>query len=413
MKQKQSFSTLYLGAILAIAVISAVVYFTAAIISPNAKQLFKHSATVTTVTLPAENFMPVDANKDLTRQKSRLIVVENFHAVKLDNNRSLHIYLPPGYYENREKRFPVLYAQDGKSVYDLSDWSKESLNMHRTADQLISEGKIKEIIVVGIDNIGNERLNEYAHWDGIDRGNQITAKGLLYEDFVLHDVKPFIDKNFRTLADRDNTAMLGGSMGGFVTFNIGFRHPDIFSQLAMMSPYLGWGNGKLYNELSQGEYSGKKPLKLWIDAGSEEKDFLDMVGSGVALLLNQGYQYPGELAAYEAPGGEHTESSWEKRIESILLYFYGDIGKPKSVELFIKDEINLSSQRLEHINAVITYDSGFKMTDLFGRFEVENPDILRLDSVYGNIIPHKEGTTSIRYTSPSGLTAEAAVTVVK
>ena len=80
----------------------------------------------------------------------------------------------------------------------------------------------------------------------------MKGKGLLYEDFVINDVKPFIDKNFRTMEDRENTALMGASIGGLVTFNIGFRHPEIFSKLAMMSPYLGWGDGEIYRELEGG-----------------------------------------------------------------------------------------------------------------------------------------------------------------
>lgn len=410
MKQNKGLKTKYIVALLIAAVIIAGSFL---VINLTSKDIFKNQGTMKSVNISAQNFAAVDSNTDLTQKKSRLIVINSFHATKLNNNRNLHIYLPPGYYDNKDKRFPVLYAQDGKSVYDISDWSKESLNMHLIADKLISEGKIKEFIIVGIDNIGEMRINEYSHWDGVDMGKNISAQGLMYEDFVINDVKPFIDKNFRTLTDRDNTALMGDSIGGFVTFNIGYRHPEIFSKLAMMSPYFGWGNGRLYSELSKGEYSDKKPLKMWIDAGSEEVDFLNMAANTALLLLDKGYKYPDELAAYEAPGGEHSEKSWQKRIEPILLYFYGNIGKPASVYLYMDEQVSLSSKNIVHINPVVIYDSGFKMTDLYGSFKVENPEIFKIDGFGSGVHPLKEGTTNITFTSSSGLITTNKITIVK
>lgn len=374
--------------------------------------LFRSGEEVRPVTIDAGEFAPVDSNKLLAEQKARLIVVENFHANQLNNERSLHIYLPPGYYNDSSKSFPVLYVQDGKSVFERSDWSKESLGMHVTADKLISEKKMKEIIIVGIDNIGEERINEYAHWDGIDMGKPVKGKGLLYEDFVINDVKPFIDKNFRTMTDRENTALMGASIGGLATFNIGFRHPETFSKLAMMSPYLGWGDGKVYDELVGGVYKEKRPLKMWIDVGSTEFDFINMVAAGITALRRNGYQNYDELAVYEAPGGEHSERFWAERVEPVLLYFFGDIGKPESVKLHIEKEVSISKMMYGNINAVVSYDSGFKLTDIKGKFKVEKPELL-LIGTYGGLRPLAEGKTRFIFFSSMGLEASGDITVVK
>jgi predicted alpha/beta superfamily hydrolase len=324
----------------------------------------------------------------------------------------LHIYLPPGYYTDPGKSFPVLYVQDGKSVFDYTDWSKESLGMHVTADKLISEKKIQDIIIVGIDNIGEERINEYAHWDGIDMGKPVKGKGLLYEDFVINDVKPFIDQNFRTMEDRENTALMGASIGGLVTFNIGFRHPETFSKLAMMSPYLGWGDGEIYRELEGGAYKAKRPVKMWIDVGSTESDFMSMAAAAISILTKNGYQDYDELAVYEAPGGVHSERSWAERVEPVLLYFFGDIGKPKSIELHMEKELSISKMMYENINAVVTYDSGFKLTDIKGKYKVEKPEFL-LVGTYGRMRPLAEGNTRVTFHSSMGLKAEGEITVVK
>jgi predicted alpha/beta superfamily hydrolase len=283
--------------------------------------------------------------------------------------------------------------------------------MHETADRLITVGKIEEIIIVGVDNIGENRLGEYAQWDGVDQGKPVTGIGLLYEDFLLKEVKPFIDMNFRTLPDREHTALLGQSIGGLSVCNIAFRHPEVFGKLGMQSPYLGWGNGELY-QLLDGPYKKKQDLQIWVDVGSTETDFVNMAAQGVYQLMNNGYQYGIELAAYEAPDGEHLERFWATRIEALLLYFYGDIGKPVSVELFSVKELSLTDSAVHHINAVVTYDSGFHMTD-FGTYAIEKPEILKIDGFGGGLFPLAEGTTEVSFTTSTGLTAKTTITVVK
>lgn len=367
----------------------------------------------TPVRVSAKEFVPADTNKALVNNRSRLIIVTDFHATQLNNDRSLHIYLPPSYYKNTEQKFPVLYVHDGKAIFELSDWSKESLNMHQKADKLIADGKIEEIIIVGIDNIGENRVGEYALWDGTDQGKPVTGVGLMHEDFVLNDVKPFIDKNLRTLPDREHTALMGASIGGFSTFNIGFRHPEVFSKLAMQSPYLGWGNGELYGMISDGPYKDKMIQKIWLDVGSTETGFVDMASLGALLLLQNGYTIPDELAVYEAPDGAHSEKYWSERVDSILLFLYGDIGEAESVKLYTDKQISLSDQTPRHINAVITYTSGFKMTDVSGVYSVQKSDLLTIDNFGGALHPAAVGTTEVTYTVQGGLMAKETITIVK
>jgi enterochelin esterase-like enzyme len=364
------------------------------------------------VRIPEQDFVPADSNRVLLASQARLLVVTDFHATKLLNDRSIHIYLPPGYYKDTDKRYPVLYVHDGKSVFEQSDWSKESLNMHTQADALISQGKIRELIIVGIDNIGDNRIAEYALWDGVEQGAPVHGLGQYHEDFILNDVKPFIDRNFRTLSDRENTALMGESIGGFSAFNTGFRHPEVFSKLAMQSPYLGWGDGKLYGMLSDGPYKEKLPFKIWIDVGATEGSFVDMAAQGINLLMQNGYRYGEDLFAYEAPGGAHSDKYWGERVESILLYFYGSIGKPESVKLHMENSISLSDQTVRHINPVVTYDSGFMMTELAGSYSVRKPELFEFTG-FGAMLPKAEGTTEITFTTSTGLTATETLTVTK
>lgn len=253
----------------------------------------------------------------------RLEAAENFHATKLDNDRDLYVYLPPSYDLDLNKRYPVMYVQDGKGAFYLSDWSKETLSMHTTADELINEGLIDELIIVGISNMGEQRASEYAHWDGIDYGMAVQGKGELYEDFVVHDVMPYIESTYRVLEGRENTAIMGASLGGLVSCNIGMRHPELFSKVAMLSPYLGWGDELLLQKIEDGEYKEKREIKMWMDIGDRESEFKDQIFNVGKAMFEGGYKPIDELAISVVPGGTHSESSWAERIDDILLFYYG------------------------------------------------------------------------------------------
>lgn len=248
---------------------------------------------------------------------------EDFHATKLNNERDLYVYLPPSYDLNLNKHYPVMYVQDGKGAFYLSDWSKETLSMHTTADELISKGLIDELIIVGISNMGEQRASEYAHWDGIDYGMAVHGKGELYEDFVIHDVMPYIESTYRVLEGRENTAIMGASLGGLVSCNIGMRHPELFSKVAMLSPYVGWGDELLIDKVLNGEYREKREIKWWMDVGHNETELKDQIFNMGKAMLECGYKPVDELAISVVPDGTHTESSWAERIDDILLFYYG------------------------------------------------------------------------------------------
>src|ERR1035437_8872527 len=136
--------------------------------------------------------------------------------------RDIIVWLPPSYDIAKQKRYPVLYAHDGQNLFDPStsafgiDWQ-----LDETADSLIQQGKIKEIIIVGIYNTRG-RMKEYY------TGNT----GESYMKFVVKDLKPFIDKTYRTLPDRKNTATIGSSAGGLVSFMLVWEYNDVFSRAA-------------------------------------------------------------------------------------------------------------------------------------------------------------------------------------
>lgn len=333
---------------------------------------------------------------------SKIKKISDFHATKLGNNRDLYVYLPPSYEVESDKRYPVLYMHDGQGVFDSNPFSQQSWNIHTTADILISQGKMKEIIIVGISST-LDRSNELTHGMGgddphkLDGAPDIYCKGEFYEDFIINEVKPYIDMNFRTLKDRDNTALMGSSMGGLVTYNIGFRHPGVFGKLGIISPYFV---RLVLNTLEEVEfcrkYELKMPLKIWMDIGEVEANILvEHVRDIADYILNSGSKLLDEFAYYCVPEAAHTENDWAERVHAPLLYFFGNIGKKETVQLYGRDTIGLTGKKVR-INPVVKYDSGFIMSEIEGKYLVDDPDILNVKSD-GTIIPRKEGKTIVTF----------------
>src|SRR5690606_19220055 len=150
---------------------------------------------------------------------------------QLQTTRRIWIYLPADYLTSNRK-YPVVYMHDGQNLFDeLTSFSGE-WKVDETLDQLFGNGE-QQAIIVGIDNGGSERLNEYSPWKNAIHGG---GKGALYSDFLANTLKPYIDKTYRTRPQASHTALMGSSMGGLITFYTGMQYPQKFGRLGIFSP---------------------------------------------------------------------------------------------------------------------------------------------------------------------------------
>ena len=253
----------------------------------------------------------------------------NFFARKLHNYRSIWVYLPPDYANNPGKNYPVLYVHDGNNVFDRAtaflgvEWE-----LDETAERLIRERRIREIIIVAIQNTP-QREAEYTHvymprWGG--------GKADLYADFIISDVKPFIDKTYRTLKDRQYTAIMGSSLGGLVSLYIAWKYSEVFSMAGVVSPSVWWADRDIIRFVERGP---KKPeIKIWLDIGTLEGraeatkpgEITYAVRDTRALkdaLVRKGFRLHYDLEYLEVEGGCHNEADWAKRVDKILLFLFG------------------------------------------------------------------------------------------
>ena len=246
--------------------------------------------------------------------------VHNFTSRFLPYRRDLVVYLPPDYEENEERRYPTLYLHDGQNLFDPEtayvrgkDWKVDE-----TADALIRAGEIEPLIIVGIFNTGEHRLEEYTPTADRKLGG---GHAELYGRMLVEELKPYVESRYRVLPGPAYTGLGGSSLGGLATVYLGFSYPEIFGKLAVLSPSVWWDNKAILKMIAK---TRPKPrLKIWLDMGTEEsKTGLRDANLLRDALVKKGW-LPGDDLHYEViPGGKHEEAAWAARVESVLRYLF-------------------------------------------------------------------------------------------
>ena len=239
-------------------------------------------------------------------QKGRLVVLPAVHSPQLDNRRDLYVYVPAAPARG-DRRYPVIYMQDGQNLFD------PALSFAGTwgVDEALrwASGRGLDAIVVGIPNLGAARMAEY---------NPFVEAGERYLDFVAHTVKPLVDAQFPTLPDRRHTGIAGSSMGGLISLYAFFRHADVFGFAAALSPSLWFADGALL-ELVAG--APRVPGRLYLDVGMREGDQTVALARRLRdLLLATGYEPRRDFRWVEDKDGVHHESAWGRRFRKALPF---------------------------------------------------------------------------------------------
>jgi enterochelin esterase-like enzyme len=233
-------------------------------------------------------------------------------------SRNLIVWLPPGYNQDLLTRYPVLYMHDGQNLFDPStaafgkDWQ-----LDETADSLISKNLIEPLIIVGIYNTPDRSL-EYME----------TDTGSMYMKLVVKVIKPLIDKSYRTIVDREHTAVGGSSAGGLISFMLLWEYPDIFSQAACISvpfKYSSENHEINFVENVLEDERAKPDIRIYIDNGDDEVDSMLTPGiqEMIEALKNRGYRQGKDYVWYQHRNSKHNESSWAKISWRFLEFLYG------------------------------------------------------------------------------------------
>lgn len=248
-----------------------------------------------------------------------------FRSRYVDGERNISVWLPPGYGESRRARYPVLYLQDGQNIFDPETAYVRGQHWRagESADALIRAGDIPPLVMVGIDNAGDARIDEYTptHSQQLKRGGHADR----YGQFLIREVMPFIADKYRLAKGPRATALGGSSLGGLLTLYLGIRNPRVFGKLAVMSPSLWWDNRAV---LQMTAASDPRPRpRIWLDVGTAEAKSRRASTRDARLLrriLNRrGWRGGRNLVYVEDDGGGHNELAWAHRFPFMLKFLFG------------------------------------------------------------------------------------------
>ncbi|MBP7552323.1 MAG: hypothetical protein KA885_02775 [Spirochaetes bacterium] len=246
--------------------------------------------------------------------------------------RNIIVYLPPKYFLHTETKYPVIYMQDGQQLWDSPGCSHGGWKMDSYANELINNGKIEPIIIVGIYN-SPKRNDEYMGWSQYHRDNQKEVKNKIddpeivrqiaedYEKYMNNHIKPYIDGNFRTKPDLANTATGGASSGAMIALYMGFKNKDIYSKVAALS-----GGFDYYIDITKSDFfKTGSGLKIYLDCGTNDLDKQLLPATIVVKdeLLKLDFVENQNLLYYIADKSGHNEKEWAKRVPMFLEFLFG------------------------------------------------------------------------------------------
>ncbi|MDD2798913.1 MAG: glycoside hydrolase family 127 protein [Bacteroidales bacterium] len=261
--------------------------------------------------------------------------------------RNVEVWLPESYATSPDKHYPVLYMHDGQVIFQRGrGFSGEEWEVDEMMTKLIKENKIKEAIVVGIWNTP-KRFREYQPnkpFENLNGENQKIRQQLDAEYFgvpladnylklIVEELKPFIDRSFRTLPDKQNTYMMGSSMGGLITIYAKTCYPDVFGAVACLSTHfsvsLKQNNPRIptiiINYLSKHLPEGNDDNRIYFDFGTETLDawYAPYQKQMDKVMEARGYKQGENWVTRNFVGAEHSEVAWRKRLDIPLLFLLG------------------------------------------------------------------------------------------
>lgn len=264
--------------------------------------------------LPACPDEPVPAAKPSTAQPNVHVLPTPFVIPGLNRERTVRLYLPPGY-EQSKRRYPVLYMHDGQNLFDDATSYSGEWGIDETLNEL-ARSRGLELIVVGIDNGGSERIHELNPFDNPEFGK---GQGQEYTAFIVEVLKPWIDQHYRTRPERRHTAIMGSSMGGLISGYAISHYPLVFGKAGIFSPAY-WLAPPVFADTEA--HPPPRDARMYFYAGgSESLSMVPDMKRMVALLRGAGIP-AANLVMEVNPVGRHHESAWRAEFPGAIEWLF-------------------------------------------------------------------------------------------
>jgi predicted alpha/beta superfamily hydrolase len=239
---------------------------------------------------------------------------ENFEIPQLIRTRRITALLPHNYHES-DKRYPVLYLQDGQNLFDdyapFGNWAVDK----RMA--VMAEQGMGDLIIVAIDHAEDQRIAEFtpSYKTRLGKGD-----GKKYVRFLADTLKPYVDKQFRTKPERLFTGIGGSSMGGLISIYAGMMYPEVYSKLLVFSPSL-WVAPNIHFHAINFDESLETKVYLYAGEG-ESANMVPNIQRFKSALENQGVSNKFDFNVAIDPKGQHTETRWGVEFPHAAKWLY-------------------------------------------------------------------------------------------
>ena len=252
------------------------------------------------------------------------------HSIALNNSRHVITYFPPSYYENPHKRpYDTIIMHDGQNLFfDNTSAIGIAWKIQNTLNELINEGRMREVIIAGLYNTA-DRNNDYTY--SFDPTVGFGGDGNLYLDFIEDKVFPYLHTNFpRMNLKPDSLGMIGSSLGGLISCYAGYTRPNKYAKIGCMSSSFWWNSQDFLHAVMQSHSAPYNKVQIYLDSGNEGPG-KDDVTETIAVrekMIAQGYVLNQTVYYYLDPGGRHNEYFWGKRFHVPMTDLYPPVFTP-------------------------------------------------------------------------------------
>jgi predicted alpha/beta superfamily hydrolase len=275
---------------------------------------FTYESGISSIDITISNWADAGGSPASTAAANVKIMSTDFYMPQLDRTRRIWIYFPPDY-ETSGLNYPVLYMHDGQNLFNATTSFAGEWEVDETLNNLASQGK-RVPIVVGIDN-GSERIAEYTPWTNQQYGG---GDGEKYMQFIVETLKPYIDLHYHTLADRENTGIMGSSLGGLISHYGSIKYQETFSKAGLFSPSY-WFSDNVWSFTH--DMGKQQDMKLYQLCGTNEGggDVVSNMKRMNDTLVSIGFEQD-NIFNKVVDGGQHNEKLWREAFGETYLWLF-------------------------------------------------------------------------------------------
>ncbi len=255
--------------------------------------------------------------------------LHEFRSRVFRNTRFLRVWLPPGYDDagNAGRQYPVFYLNDGQNLFEAAtSFTGVEWQVDETAERLIGEGAVPPMIIVGMDNAGKDRIREYMPHRSMNPV-MLRVQGRHYPDFLMKEVMPFVERNYRVATGAENTGLGGSSLGALIALYTVMVRPGVIGRLLVESPSL-WASHRQVIKESRSVRIWPERIYLGVgtaEAGSAERSrtVVDDVRE-LTAILRRAVLSEKRLRLVIKDGAGHNEAAWADRFPEALRFLFGE-----------------------------------------------------------------------------------------